>query len=136
MQIWAFDIDGTIIGAIRSDVLRPNVREVFEALIANDARVLLWSAGGADYAERMAVRHGIEDLVHAYFGKPDRSGAAHYAVEHIPEHIRPTVFVDDSPSDLPPHWDVIAVDQFMGSNMHDRGLAVILQRLDQGNRPI
>lgn len=129
MQVWAFDIDGTIIGAIRSDVLRPNVRTVFEAIIANGSLVVLWSAGGAEYAERMAVRHTVDDLVHAYFAKPDRSGAPYYSVDHIPNDLRPHVFVDDSPSDLPPHWDVIAVDQFMGSNQRDSGLDVVLARL-------
>ena len=120
-----------MIGAIRSDVLRPNVREVFEELLTNDELVVLWSAGGADYAERMAVLHGIDDLVHAYFEKPDRAGARHYTADHFPDHVRPTVFVDDSPLDLPPEWDVIAVDPFMGSNLHDRGMDVVLRYLQE-----
>lgn len=129
MSIWAFDIDGTVIGAIRSDVLRPGVVEVFQAIHQSGSRVVLWSAGGSEYAERMATNHGITEMVSGYFEKPDRMGSAHYTIEHIPESHRPSVFVDDSPSDLPPHWDVIAVDQFMGSNLHDRGLDVVMQRL-------
>ena len=131
MQVWAFDIDGTLIGAIRSDVLRPGVIDVFTAINAVGARVVLWSAGGADYAQRMADNHGLTDHVHGYFEKPDRAGAPFYSVDHFPNTIRPTVFVDDSPSDLPPHWDVIAVEPFMGSNAHDRGLDAVLNRLAQ-----
>jgi hypothetical protein len=129
VSIWAFDIDGTVIGAIRSYVLRPGTIEIFQAINASGARVVLWSAGGSEYAERMAANHGIIDHVHGFFEKPDRNGAAHYSVDHIPEPLRPTVFVDDSPGDLPPHWDVIAVDPFMGSNPHDRGLDTVRTRL-------
>lgn len=126
---WLFDVDGTLIGSIRSDRLRPGVRELLVALAARDVQCILWSAGGGGYAERKAREHGIAHHFAAFYPKLDRDSGARYLLDHLDAEHRPDVFVDDSPEDLPARGRVVAVSQFFGSNRADRALLDLVDRL-------
>jgi phosphoglycolate phosphatase-like HAD superfamily hydrolase len=127
--VWVFDVDGTLIGSVRSDMLRPGAAALLDELAARGATCVLWSAGGADYARRVAVTHGLADRVDGYYAKPDRRGDTRYGVDHFASHHRPAVFVDDSPGDLPDGATVVAVPQFIGGNPADRALVDLLDGL-------
>ena len=129
-MVWVFDVDGTLIGSIRSEMLRRGAVELLEALTSRGVRCVLWSAGGDDYARRMALQHGIEHHFSAFYGKADRDGDARYVVDHFEVDLRPHIFVDDSPIDLPIGANVIAVPQFIGNNSSDGALLAVLERLD------
>ncbi|MDO8390380.1 MAG: HAD family hydrolase [Actinomycetota bacterium] len=127
--VWAFDVDGTLIGSIRSDVLRPGACELLATLVRSGASCVLWSAGGADYARRMAARHGIEHHFVAFYEKDRRDADGKYRVDHFAAHHQPHVFVDDSPIDLRDDVHTIAVPQFIGGNLADAGLSSLLRSL-------
>ena len=128
-EVWAFDLDGTLIGSVLCDVLRPHAPELLGRLTDNGAICVLWSAGGADYARRRAEQHGISHYFTAYYDKDRRDLDSRYLVDHFAVEHRPRVFVDDSPRDLPVGGEVIAVSQFIGGNPHDGGLLSVLQRV-------
>ena len=129
MPVWAFDLDGTLIGSIRNDRLRPGARELLAGLAERGVTCVLWSAGGAAYAERKARQHGIADSFAAFYAKAERDHDQRYRVDHFaPEHL-PDVFVDDSPRDVTSGARVIRVPQFMGGNDADRGLRDLLELL-------
>lgn len=125
-HVWAFDVDGTLIGSIRSEILRPGAPELLVRLGALGVTCVLWSAGGGDYARRMAAAHRIDTRFAAFHAKGGRDAEARYTTDHFGEHHRPDVFVDDSPSDLPAHCTVLAVPQFMGGNPADGALWTVL----------
>jgi phosphoglycolate phosphatase-like HAD superfamily hydrolase len=127
VTVWAFDLDGTLIGSIRNDRLRPGARELLVALAERGVTCVLWSAGGAAYAERKAREHGIADAFVAFYAKAERDLDQRYRIDHFaPEH-RPDVFVDDSPRDVTSGARVIRVPQFMGGNDADRSLRDLLE---------
>ena len=127
MTVWAFDLDGTLIGSIRNDRLRPGTGELLTALGERHITCVLWSAGGAAYAERKAREHGIADAFAAFYDKAQRDSDRRYVVDHFaPEHF-PDVFVDDSPGDLAAGAHVIRVRQFLGGNDADRSLLDLLE---------
>lgn len=130
-MIWAFDLDGTLIGSIRGDRLRPGAVELLAALAERGATCVMWSAGGGDYAERKAREHGIDDHFAGFYSKADRDAGARYRVDHLPLRHRPHVFVDDSPVDLPLDATVIAVSQFLGGNDADHALFAVLMGLER-----
>jgi hypothetical protein len=129
VTVWAFDVDGTLVGSIRSEILRPGAIELLTELNRRGVRVVLWSAGGDDYARRVAQRHGIDHHFSAFYAKAGRDSFARYTVDHFAEIDRPSVFVDDVPIDLPVGASVVAVQQFMGNNPYDGALAVVLSQL-------
>lgn len=129
--VWAFDVDGTLIGSIRSDVLRPGAVDLLTALGRAGARCVLWSAGGADYARRMAARHGIEDHFVAFYEKDVRDADGKYVVDHFELEHLPQVLVDDSTIDLREDICAIAVPQFIGGNPADTGLIDVLRSLGE-----
>jgi phosphoglycolate phosphatase-like HAD superfamily hydrolase len=135
VSVWAFDVDGTIVGSIRSDVLRPGAAELVRTLGRRGVQCVLWSAGGADHARRMASRHGIDHHVVAYYGKERRDGDGRYELDHFAPAHRPDVLVDDAPTDLPASATVIAVPPFLGNNPADAALLVLLERLDDHDVP-
>ena len=129
--VWAFDVDGTLVGSIRSEVLRPGARELLQVLRARDVRCVLWSVGGKDYARRVAAQHGIDHFFDGIYAKGDRGVDGRYLVDHFaPGHV-PVVFVDDSPIDLPVSARAIAVPQFIGNNPADAALADLRAKLDE-----
>lgn len=130
IPLWAFDVDGTIIGSIRNDRLRSGTAELLSALAERRVKVVLWSAGGAEYAALMADRHGIAHFFDAFYDKKDRGADGRYLTDHFhPEH-RPTLFVDDSPDEMPSDSTVIGVAQFFGGNSADRALWSLFEKLD------
>ena len=68
-----FDVDATILDGMSGRVLRPLVRETFAELVARGRMVVLWSAGGEQYAQRKAADHALDSHVAACFGKDRRS---------------------------------------------------------------
>lgn len=128
---WVFDVDGTLIGSIRSDRLRPGVEELLGMLVERGVTCVLWSAGGDDYAARKAREHGIHHLVAACYPKGRRDADGRYVVDHFAPSHRPDVFVDDVPGDLPLGATVIAVSQFFGGNTADAALVRVIDALDQ-----
>lgn len=128
--VWAFDVDGTVIGSIRSDVLRPGVGDLLVELTARGVRCVLWSAGGGVYAQRMAESHGIVHHFEAFYAKRDRGPDGRFSVDHFSRADRPTVFVDDAPAEIPAGGKVVAVPQFMGGNPADGALVGILHDIE------
>ncbi len=126
-DVWMFDIDGTLIGSIRSDVLRPGVPELIGVLRSSGTIVTAWSAGGAEYARRMLSQFGIGHHFAGYYDKDVRGDDGRYLLDHIPLMHRPGTLVDDYPDDVPAVLRVIAVRQFLGGNPADDGLAHALE---------
>jgi long-chain acyl-CoA synthetase len=124
---WVFDLDGTLIGSVRSDQLRPGAAELLDALADHGVDCVLWSAGGADYARGKAREHGIEDRFVAYYAKQARDESARYMIDHFDDVHHPDAFVDDSPIDLPLDANVVPVPQFIGGNAADRALFDVLE---------
>jgi hypothetical protein len=125
--VWLFDVDGTLIGSVRSDRLRPGAIELLKQLRANGTACVVWSAGGAEYAQRMLARFDALQYFCCFYSKEERGKDRRYLIDHIlPEH-RPGTFVDDYPQDVPELGRVIAVPQFLGGNDRDKGLAEALR---------
>jgi long-chain acyl-CoA synthetase len=128
---WAFDVDGTLIGSIRSDRLRPGAADLLARLVERGVVVVLWSAGGADYARDMADQHGIGHYFAGFYAKQDRDKHKRYRVDHFAAEHHPQVFVDDSVIDLPVDSCMVEVSQFLGSNDADEALISLAARLDE-----
>ena len=66
------DVDGTITFWQNSRPrLRPGIVLLFSALVNLKHRIVVWSAGGAEYAEFTCERYGLTPLVDAYYTKPE-----------------------------------------------------------------
>ena len=128
-EVWAFDLDGTLIGSVRSDVLRPHAVTLLHELARREVTCVLWSAGGSAYARRHAIAHGIETSFAAFYGKVERDDHRRYVTDHFaPAHL-PLIFVDDAPQDIPLGATVIAVPQFIGGNPADSALVPLIDGL-------
>jgi long-chain acyl-CoA synthetase len=127
---WAFDVDGTLVGSIRSDRLRPGAADLLARLVERGVAVVLWSAGGAGYARDMAMSHGISHYFDGFYAKVDRDEHKRYRVDHFAAHHQPTVFVDDSVIDLPIGSRTVEVSQFLGSNDADQALVRLAAKLE------
>jgi phosphoserine phosphatase len=129
--MWVFDVDGTLIGSIRSEVLRPGVAELLDAVQRAGSPCALWSAGGAAYARRMAARHGIADRFVAYASKRDRDEAGRYVAPELGADVAALrrVYVDDVPAEVPTDGLAVRVRQFMGGNAADSVLTELAGRV-------
>jgi long-chain acyl-CoA synthetase len=125
---WVFDVDGTLVDSLTGTSLRPGALILLALARASGASVLLWSAGGADYARHRAVVTEIDHLVDGYHDKDGRDADGRYSTAHVFAAIDGVVFVDDRPDDLPLGADVIAVAPYLSPNPHDRGLDPVLAR--------
>lgn len=135
-SVWIFDVDGTLIGSVRSDILRPGAMELLERLRDAGVTLVLWSAGGADYARSMLAQFHLEHFFAACYSKDRRGPDGRYLVDHLrPEH-RPGTLVDDYPGDLPDGPRVIGVSQFLGGNPHDVGLNDALEIVRRLKPPV
>jgi hypothetical protein len=126
---WVFDVDATIVDGMSGRVLRPLVRETFAAVVARGHHVVLWSAGGADYAQRTADDHAIADLVSACFGKDVRTAEGSFDIGEIAAEYHVHCFVDDLDTDAPATHQLVRVQPYLGGSVHDRGLVPVLDRL-------
>ncbi|MET0147192.1 MAG: NIF family HAD-type phosphatase [Ilumatobacteraceae bacterium] len=127
---WLFDLDGCLVDSMGGTILRPHARELLEALLGLGITVRIWSAGGDDYANRVAERVGIADLVAGYHTKvrqPSGTWALPDVVGRATE--RSVVCVDDQPDGVPGHVTTIAVFPFIGARPHDRAFARLLDEL-------
>ena len=125
-DVWVFDVDGCLIDSMSGSSLRPLAAALIGGLRAQDVAVVLWSAGGAEYAQRRARQVGIEEQVSAFYGKATRDAQGCWSIDHfLPAHRR-AIFVDDQPDEVPRTVRVIGVSPYIGENPHDRGLATAL----------
>jgi long-chain acyl-CoA synthetase len=127
-RTWVFDVDGCLIDSLTGTSLRPGAASVLDHLRGGGHRLLLWSAGGAEYALRRAAAQAIEHLFHGFHDKASRDGAGRYEVHALGVDIGTAVFVDDRPEDMPVGADVIAVRPYLAHSPHDRGLDVVARR--------
>ena len=132
--VWLFDVDGTLIGSVRSDVLRPGAIELLDRLRDAGVTPVLWSAGGAEYAKNMLAQFGIDHYFAAFYSKDRRGPDGRYVVDHLLLEHRPGTLVDDYPGDVPDRPRVIGVPQFLGGNPHDTGLCPALE-IARGLKP-
>ena len=75
---------------------------MLEELRAQGSTVVLWSAGGGDYARRKAELVGIDDLIHAFYDKDERGGDGRYLVAHLAASTGRTCASMTSPRSSPP----------------------------------
>ena len=129
-EVWVFDVDGCLIDSLTGSSVRPGTHQLLEDLRTHGCEVLLWSAGGADYARARAEEHGFEHLIDAFHAKDGRDGAGRYCTTAFAADLSGVVFVDDRPEDLPVGADIIAVFPYLATNPHDRGLSEAMQRLE------
>jgi len=120
---WRFDLDGCLVDSFAATELRPHARELLVALRSSGVRVTLWSAGGEEYARRVAARVGIDTLFDG-FGAKQRGSDGRWRLDGIdPAEL---VCVDDQPDGLPSGVTVVAVFPYIGPDPHDRVLADLL----------
>jgi phosphoglycolate phosphatase-like HAD superfamily hydrolase len=121
-ETWVLDVDGCLIDSLTGMSLRPGAADLLEQLHSSGHMIVLWSAGGADYAEARATSHGIAEYVHRFHAKEARDLDGRY-IPHFVDEDEVVVFVDDRPEDMPVGAAVITVSPYIGPNPHDRGLA-------------
>ena len=126
-ECWLFDVDGCLIDSLTGTSLRPGAREILEHL-AGETKVILWSAGGGDYARNRAEQLNVDHLVSGYFSKEGRDANGCYLTAHLPVCPGTAVFVDDRPEDLAAELDVLVVSPYLADDRHDRGLEQVARR--------
>jgi len=119
---WVFDVDGCLIDSLTGTSLRPGAAPLLEALREQGHAVVLWSAGGAEYARDRASEHGIDLLVDAFHSKSSRDGDGRYVTAAFLDRLDAAIFVDDRPEDLPIGATIVAVSPYLSHDRHDRGL--------------
>lgn len=127
--VWVFDVDGTLLDGMSARSLRPGAMDLMDELTARGIRIVVWSAGGADYARRRLAAAGIAEFVSAWHDKDARDADLRYVTTHLDIDLDHTVFVDDQPKDLPIGARVIAVRPYLAPNDYDQGLSAILHML-------
>ncbi|HEV2368567.1 MAG TPA: DUF705 domain-containing protein [Acidimicrobiales bacterium] len=126
--VWVFDLDGCLIDSLTGSSLRPGARALLSGLRDRGCAVVLWSAGGADYARDKATTHGIDRFVAGYHSKAGRDGNGRYSTAGLPAGSGSFRFIDDRPEDLPAGADVVVVSPYLSPDPHDDGLRRGLER--------
>lgn len=90
---------------------------------------MLWSAGGADYAARHVIRHGLSALVDATYAKAERDHLGYWSIGEIEQHHRPELFIDDCPEELRTDRPKARVRPYLFHDPHDRGLHHLFDQL-------
>jgi phosphoglycolate phosphatase-like HAD superfamily hydrolase len=129
MAVWAFDVDGCIVDSLTGLLKGTATTEILERLRATGHTVVLWSAGGGDYARDRAEQHGVGHLVDATYGKQTRGADGRWSLTDFATMHRPSVLVDDRPEDAPHDLEVIAVSPYIAPDVHDRGMHRVLLSL-------
>ncbi|MET7770873.1 HAD family hydrolase [Nocardia sp. NPDC005366] len=119
-EVWAFDVDGCLIDLLGGASLRPHARELLTALNERGVRCVLWSGGGARWAQGKATQFGLGELLDGYYGKPSRGPDGRWRFDHLPQRHRPAVCVDDSPGEVPLGVRIIGVSPYTAPNDHDQ----------------
>jgi long-chain acyl-CoA synthetase len=128
-EVWVFDVDGCLIDSLTGTSVRPGAVELLSQLRSRGCGLLLWSAGGAEYARRRAREHGLVDFFDAFHDKEGRDAAGRYVTDALPADLGSLVFVDDRPEDMPVGANVVAVAPYLVDNPHDRALESVSQRV-------
>jgi long-chain acyl-CoA synthetase len=129
--VWVFDVDGCLVDSQTGTSLRPGTSDLLEHLRACGHTVVLWSAGGADYARARAAELGVAVMVDEFYAKERRDEDGRYVPTFIADPAE-VVFVDDRPEDIPVGADVVAVSPYIADNPHDRGLHLVAARAGLG----
>ncbi len=124
-----FDVDGCLIDSLTGTSVRPGAVELLSQLHDRGCRLLLWSAGGAEYARRRAREHGLAEFFDAFHDKEGRDAAGRYVTDALSTDLGCLVFVDDRPEDMPAGANVVAVAPYLADNPYDRALESVSQRV-------
>lgn len=131
MSVWLFDVDGCLVDAMSGTSLRPGSRPLLEHLRDDGIAIHVWSAGGAEYAERVLGRVGIADLAIGYHDKVRADGGRWL----LPGGFDPRtlVCVDDQPDGVPDGPTVVPVFPYIGSRPHDPAFGRLLASVIAGD---
>ena len=132
-EMWVFDVDGCLIDSLTGTSVRPGAVELLTTLRERGCELVLWSAGGANYARHRAGEHGLAGFFDAFHDKEGRDAAGRYVTDALCADLASAVFVDDHPEDIPVGAEVVAVSPYLVHNPHDRALAVVAN--DVARRP-
>jgi Protein of unknown function (DUF2889) len=116
--LWVFDVDATLLDGMSALSVRPRADELLSLLAAREVRLIAWSAGGADYAERKLTTAGIGHYFAEFRDKGNRTGGF-YDTSFADSW---GVFVDDQARDLSPVAVVHPVRPYLAPNPNDTGL--------------
>ncbi|HEY1704271.1 MAG TPA: haloacid dehalogenase-like hydrolase [Trebonia sp.] len=130
-DVWAFDVDGALVDLLGGQTLRPHAHALLSELRRRGHVIVVWSAGGADYARRKAAATGIDALVDAYYDKAGRDDDGRRTAGHFAAGHRPTVFVDDAPEEVPARGTALGVRPFLAPGQHDTVFADLIEDLDR-----
>jgi FMN phosphatase YigB (HAD superfamily) len=131
-EVWVFDVDGCLIDSLTGTSVRPGALKLLTELRSRGCQLLLWSAGGADYAHERAREHGLADFFDAFHDKEGRDADGRYIADALCTDLGRVVFVDDRPEDMPLGADVVAVAPYLVDNPYDRALAAVTRRAAGG----
>lgn len=126
-QRWVFDVDGTLIDSLSGSSLRPLTAAVLHSLQSAGASLVLWSAGGAEYAHQRALQHEIARFFDRFAAKAVRGADGRYLLDEFTDSDQSTIFVDDLPDDLPLTATVVRVWPYLSCDPHDRALQTVIQ---------
>jgi hypothetical protein len=122
---WAFDIDGCLFDSMSATSVRPLALDVLSHLQTLGVPVVVWSAGGADYARRVITRARLDHFVDGFYEKV-RGPDGRWQLEEFADQHRPSTCVDDDPEGVPSEIRVLAVPPYIAHNPHNRGFAEVL----------
>jgi long-chain acyl-CoA synthetase len=126
---WVFDVDACLVDSLTGSSLRPGARTLLATLRTRAQRMVLWSAGGADYARARAEQHAVAGFFDAFVAKDGRDEHGRYLTSVFLDDLAGVVFVDDRTEDLPRGAEVIPVTPYLAPNEHDRGLSRVAERV-------
>jgi hypothetical protein len=130
-RVWVFDVDGTIVDSLTGSFLRPGTVPLLNHLRERFA-VLLWSAGGAQYAWERAAQHGVANLFDGFHSKDERDDDSRYLPSFLDAPLDAT-YVDDRPEDIPIGAAVVAVSPYLAGSPFDRAFERVLAREPAGS---
>ena len=126
-DLWLFDLDGCLVDSMATTTLRPHARDLLDVLRDRGTPAHIWSAGGTEYAARVAARVGISDVIDGYHEKV-RQPDERWALPSIAQGAA-VVCVDDQPEGVPDGPHVLAVFPYIGLRPHDLAFAGIVAEL-------
>jgi long-chain acyl-CoA synthetase len=131
-ETWIFDVDGCLIDSLTGSSLRPGARDLLTNLRARGCVVLVWSAGGADYACQRSTEQSMDHLIDGFHTKDGRDLDGRYRTDAFLGPLDDVVFVDDRPEDMPVAARVLAVSPYLVDDPHDRGFDRVLRQAVRG----